>query len=67
MSNVVSIHTKAEEAWDQYARAARRAQETLDAADGIAAGKAWARFLDTQVNQAQRDWLYPAGVVKPCR
>ncbi len=34
-----------EQAWDEYAAAAMKAQETLAVSDGIAAAKAWAHFL----------------------
>lgn len=31
--------------WDAYSAALRRAQQTLDIRDGIAAGKAWREWL----------------------
>ena len=46
MGEVVSIGKAAEVAWDAYVRAAKRAQETMRIEDGIAAGRAWAKWLD---------------------
>jgi hypothetical protein len=34
-----------DEAWAEYAAAAQKAQRTLDINDGLAAGRAWKRFL----------------------
>lgn len=36
----------AEEAWSAYVRLAKTAQATMRLEDGIAAGKAWSRFLE---------------------
>lgn len=35
-----------QEAWDAYIAAQERAKETLDFDDGVAAGKAWAAWLE---------------------
>ena len=44
--------TNVEKAWERYAAAARRAQETLSVADGIAAGKAYGEFVRLFVRRA---------------
>lgn len=42
-----------QEAWDAYIAAQDRAKETRDLEDGIAAGKAWARWLDLFAGRAK--------------
>lgn len=37
---------RADDLWEDYRRAAVKAQETLDIEDGIAAGRAWRAWLD---------------------
>ncbi|GLK78020.1 hypothetical protein GCM10008171_32740 [Methylopila jiangsuensis] len=49
-----------EAAWEAYASAARRAQQTLTIEDGIAAGAAWRRFLDLHMTADQRQRLSAA-------
>ncbi|MCG5483678.1 MAG: hypothetical protein KK482_08145 [Sinorhizobium meliloti] len=41
----------AEDAWKTYVRLATRANETMRLEDGIAAGKAWGRFVTRFVNE----------------
>lgn len=65
MSNVVSIHDRAEKAWLEYTAAAKLAQETLDFEHGMAAGRAWRRFLDVYMSADQRSDVNRA--VTPCR
>ncbi len=50
--------------WLAYVNAARLAQQSLARADGIAAGRAWRRFLDTFLSPHQRDALH--GVPPEC-
>ncbi|WP_085033910.1 hypothetical protein [Ensifer aridi] len=40
----------AEDAWKTYVRLAAKANETMRLEDGIAAGKAWGRFVCRFVN-----------------
>lgn len=35
-----------QQAWDAYLLARAHAEKSIDITDGIAAGKAWARFLE---------------------
>lgn len=44
-SNLCSPTAAETAAWDEYAAAHKRAHETLDVKDGIAAGKAWGRWV----------------------
>ncbi len=37
---------RADELWEEYRRAAQKAQATLDIDDGVAAGRAWRAWLD---------------------
>ena len=37
---------RADELWEEYRRAAKKAQSTLDIDDGVAAGRAWRAWLD---------------------
>jgi hypothetical protein len=53
-----------EKAWDEYCSARMQAEATLDVQDGIAAGKAWRRWLDLFMSMDQRESLDRAGEVK---
>ena len=57
MTNVVPISKLADEAFDAYCIAARRAQATLEREDAEAAGRAWRRWLDLWVTHEQRAFL----------
>lgn len=57
MTAAILTHPKLEEqqrAWNEYVSLHKRAQETLDFADGRAAGLAWRRFLNVFISEAQR-------------
>ncbi|NBJ13319.1 hypothetical protein [Microvirga arsenatis] len=53
-----------EETWAQYCAARMQAEATLSVEDGIAAGKAWRRWLDLFMSGDQRESLDRAGEVK---
>jgi hypothetical protein len=42
---VVQIETRVERLWREWLAARAKALETLDIDDGVAAGRAWARWL----------------------
>lgn len=42
---VVQIETRVERLWREWLDARAKALETLDIDDGVAAGRAWARWL----------------------
>lgn len=68
MSNVIPISKLADEAFNTYCAAARRAQTTLEREDAEAAGRAWRRWLDLWVTHEQRAFLGPVKAkVAPCR
>jgi hypothetical protein len=45
------------EAWDAYVSAQSLAQSTGDVEDGIAAGRAWRRWLDLFMTSVQRNFV----------
>ncbi len=45
------------EAWDRYATARRRADETLTFVDGQAAAKAWRDFIDLCMSSEQTGFV----------
>lgn len=51
-------------AWADYCAARQQAEATLAVEDGIAAGKAWRRWLDLFMSAEQRESLDRAGEVK---
>jgi hypothetical protein len=53
-----------EETWGAYCAARMQAEATLSVEDGIAAGKAWRRWLDLFMTMDQRESLDRAGEVK---
>lgn len=57
MTNVVAINTKRDRLWNEFVSAQRRAQMSLDLADGIEAGHAWRRWLEVYMTPEQRDFL----------
>ncbi len=67
MSNVVSINKAADEAFQAYCAAARRAQVTLDRGDAVEAGRAWRLWLDVFMTREQREFMgRPSARVIPC-
>ncbi|MBB4347973.1 hypothetical protein [Aliirhizobium cellulosilyticum] len=54
MSNVVSLHDHQTRAWETYIEAMQRAQSSGAIEDGIAAGRAWRRWLDLFMTPEQR-------------
>lgn len=52
-----------EETWADYCAARMQAEATLAVEDGIAAGKAWRRWLDLFMSIDQRESLDRAGEV----
>lgn len=44
-ANVVQLETNLDRLWSDYCSAAERAQKTKDMRDGVAAGRAWSRWL----------------------
>lgn len=44
-ADIIPLPSAEHSAWLAYCEAARKAQETLDIADAIAAGRAWSRWL----------------------
>ncbi|MEZ2132712.1 MULTISPECIES: hypothetical protein [unclassified Sinorhizobium] len=54
MSNVISLYDRQTKAWEEYVAAQRHAQLSGRIEDGIAAGKAWRRWLDLFMTPDQR-------------
>ncbi|MBA1156911.1 hypothetical protein [Microvirga mediterraneensis] len=54
-----------EETWSAYCAARMQAEASMAVEDGIAAGKAWRRWLDLFMTLDQREALDRAGEVKP--
>lgn len=46
-ATIIPIRTEEARLWDEYLAAKDRAEQTRRLADGIAAGRAWARFLQS--------------------
>lgn len=55
MSNVVSLHDHQTKVWEAYVKALKRAEASCAIEDGIAAGKAYRRWLDLFLTEDQRD------------
>lgn len=53
-AQIISITAKLETVWQEYVTAAQKAQTTLDINDGIAAGKAYRRWLDLFLTDDQK-------------
>lgn len=54
MGELISLHTaqrkrdeRVRDLWDAYLKARDKAERSRDIADGMAAGKAWAAWLDS--------------------
>lgn len=56
-AEVISITQPVDARWQEYAAAAERAQRTRRVEDGIAAGRAWRRWLDLYMSPEQRQQL----------
>ncbi|UNK39359.1 hypothetical protein MNR02_06540 [Shinella sp. H4-D48] len=61
MSNVINLAEHQQAVWMAYVTAAKRAQESGRMEDGIAAGRAWRRWLDLFMTPEQREAI-PAKV-----
>jgi hypothetical protein len=57
MSNVISLHDHQTRAWESYISAFHRAQSSGSIEDGIAAGRAWRRWLDLFMTPEQRSTI----------
>lgn len=55
MSNVVSLHDHQTKVWEAYVTALKRAEASRAIEDGIAAGKAYRRWLDLFLTEDQRE------------
>jgi hypothetical protein len=55
MNNVINLAEHQQTIWLAYVAAAKRAQETGNMDDGIAAGRAWRRWLDCFMTPEQRE------------
>lgn len=56
MSNVISIQDHQQRVWQEYTDAVARAEKTHCIEDGIAAGKAWKKWLSLFMSSDQRDF-----------
>lgn len=57
MTNVVSMNDHLQKTWDAYVSAREIAEATRKLEDGVAAGKAWRRWLDLYMTTEQRSYL----------
>ena len=57
MNTVVAMQDHLARAWDAYVAASALAQSTGRIEDGIAAGRAWRRWLDIHMTEEQREYL----------
>jgi hypothetical protein len=57
MNNIVNIRDHQQLLWDSFVSAQRLAQSTGSVEDGIAAGRAWRRWLDIFMTEEQREAL----------
>ncbi|KQY20254.1 hypothetical protein [Rhizobium sp. Root483D2] len=57
MSNVVSIQDHQERVWLEYVAAQSRAQQSQSMKDGIAAGRAWRKWLALFMSDDQRSFV----------
>lgn len=53
-AQVINIYSLREQAWQNYVEAAAKAQSSVHYEDGIAAGRAWRKFLDTFISHEQK-------------
>jgi predicted nucleic acid-binding protein len=57
MNNVVSLHAHIDARWSEYVAAQKRAQQTLSIDDGIAAARAWSRWLELFMREDQKEFI----------
>jgi hypothetical protein len=57
MSNIVSLHAHIDARWSEYVAAQKRAQQTLTVDDGIAAARAWSRWLELFMREDQKEFI----------
>lgn len=57
MTNVVSMHAHIDARWSEYVAAQKRAQLTLSIDDGIAAARAWSRWLELFMREDQKEFI----------
>ncbi len=57
MTKIVNIRDHQQLLWDSFVSAQRLAQSTGEVEDGIAAGRAWRRWLDVFMTEEQREAL----------
>ncbi|WP_439605466.1 hypothetical protein [Shinella sp.] len=57
MNNVVSLHAHIDARWSEYVAAQKRAQHTLSIDDGIAAARAWSRWLELFMREDQKEFI----------
>lgn len=57
MTKIINIRDHQQLLWDAFVSAQRLAQSTGDVEDGIAAGRAWRRWLDVFMTEEQREAL----------
>jgi len=50
-------NTRLELAWQAFQAASLKAQDTLDMKDGMAAGRAWRRWLELFMTEEQNAWI----------
>lgn len=57
MSNIISLSDHQERAWLDYVAAQSRAQQSQNMQDGIAAGRAWRKWLSLFMSDEQREFI----------
>lgn len=57
MNTVVSLHAHIDARWSEYVAAQKRAQQTLSIDDGIAAARAWSRWLELFMREDQKEFI----------
>lgn len=57
ITNVVSMHAHIDARWADYVSAQRQAQKTLSIDDGIAAARAWSRWLELFMREDQKEFI----------
>lgn len=53
-AKVIPINARLDAVWAEYLAARQKAEKSTDIEDGIAAGRAWRRWLDLFLNDDQR-------------
>ncbi|AII27782.1 hypothetical protein M2267_003051 [Ensifer sp. KUDG1] len=57
MSNVIVLNDHINKAWEAYTAAQQLAATTGNIEDGIAAGRAWRRWLSLFMNEEQKEFV----------